>query len=115
MELKDRLKIQEEIFNSCLDIAHKKGKDYSGNADSLSNFKRNAELTGMTKYQVWLIYFMKHIDSVVNSIKSNPVNPQTESEPLSERIKDIVVYATLLQCLLDEDKDLLKKVGKVNF
>ena len=102
MQIETRQKVLEELFNSCLAIGESKGKDYSGEEDALANFKQNAEALGMTKYQTWAIYFKKHIDAITNSIKSNPENPQVESEPLSERIKDVIVYAGLLYCLLEE-------------
>lgn len=104
MNLQDRQKLTREIFDECLAIAESKGTDYSGNEDSLANFKRNAERLGLTKYQVWLVYFAKHIDSVMNSIKAHPEYPQTESEPMRERLKDIIVYSVLLIALMSEDK-----------
>ena len=105
MQIETRQKTLEELFESCLAIGKAKGKDYSGEEDALANFKQNAEALGMTKYQTWAIYFKKHIDAITNSIKSNPENPQVESEPLSERIKDVIVYAGLLHCLLKEDRE----------
>lgn len=103
MKIEERQKIIEEIFQECLGVLRDKGADYSGNEDALSNFKINAKRLGMTKYQVWLIYFMKHIDSVCNSIKDNPENPQVHSEPLGGRVTDIINYAAILQCMLEED------------
>lgn len=84
-------------------IRAKKGKDYAGNEDVLANFKRNAERLGLTKYQVWLVYFMKHIDAISNAIKSNPNIPDFASESSSERIHDARIYLGLLACLIEED------------
>jgi len=103
MTIPERNLIAQEIFKKCLDVLTRKGKDYAGNEDSLSNFKRNAERLGLTKYQVWAIYFNKHVDSINNAIKSSPNNPQVESEPLEQRIIDIINYAVILLCLLKED------------
>lgn len=93
----------EGIFKECLETAEKKGRDYSGTADSLSNFKRNAERLGMTKYQVWAIYCAKHIDSIFNSIKHAPEFPQVESEPLRGRVVDAITYLTIFLALIDEE------------
>ena len=105
MTVEQREKIIIELSKLEFDMMNSKGKDYAGVLDTLSNFKRNAELTGLTKYQVWLIYFMKHIDSIVNAIKSNPISPliATNSESLESRILDARVYLGLLKCLIEED------------
>jgi len=85
------------------EIARKKGKAYSGQEDPFSNFKRNAERLGLTKYQVWSIYAAKHIDSIFNAIKSNPQSPRDESEGLQGRVDDCIVYLNLLLGMLSED------------
>jgi len=105
MKLKRRKEIFQEIMTECMELSEKKGKDYSGDTDSLSNFKLNAESLGITKYQTWAIYFKKGIDAILNSVKSNPERPQVESEPLRERIKDGIIYLVLLLCLLIEDAE----------
>ncbi len=122
MNLKTRQKLFEELFAECLDLAHKKGKDYSGEKDALENFKLNAESLGITKYQTWAIYFKKGIDSILNSIKYSPEKPQVESEPLKERIKDGIIYLILLYCLLIDDEPankhkypVCKNCNKQNF
>lgn len=104
MNLQRRHEITEALFQECLDIAKTKGKDYSGNEDCLDNFKRAAKNLGMTPFQIWAVYFSKHIDSVMNAIKYHPEYPQVESEPLRGRIKDIIVYSVLLECLMEDEK-----------
>jgi len=105
MKISTRQFVIEDFFDECMDILASKGADYSGEEDGLANFKRNAERLGLSKYQVWLVYFMKHIDSISNSIKGTPNDPQVESEPLSERCKDGVNYLALLHCMLLEDAE----------
>jgi hypothetical protein len=109
MNLAERQKIAEELFNESLKIFMDKGIDYSGDTDSLANFKINAERAGITKYQVWQIYFNKHVDAINNAIKNNPKNPQVASEPLRGRINDIINYAALLASLLKEDEGTITK------
>ena len=57
MNQETRNAIFDELSKTMLDITTKKGHDYSGDEDVLENFKRNAERLGLTKYQVWLVYF----------------------------------------------------------
>lgn len=105
MTIQQRQDLAKAIFERCLKTLESKGADYSGQEDSLANFKRNADRLGMTKYQVWAVYAAKHIDSVFNSIKRDPDQPQVESEPLSERIVDIINYMMILHALLEEDNE----------
>lgn len=81
-----------------------KGAAYSGEADCFANFKRNAGLCGVTKYQVWLIYFQKHLDAITNGIKQNPENPVDKSEGMTGRIDDAINYLDLLAGMLEEDR-----------
>lgn len=99
-----RIKIQG-LFDKCEEILLAKGHDYSEKVDALSNFKRNAEKLGLSKYQIWSVYFHKHIDAVDGAVKRSPENPQVKSEPLDGRIKDAINYLALLYCLLDEDEE----------
>jgi hypothetical protein len=104
MNMTDRDAHMQSLFDGCLAIARAKGADYSGTQDALANFKRNADRLGMTKYQVWAIYCAKHVDSIFNSIKKDPLNPQVESEPLKGRVEDAINYLAIFQCLLVEDE-----------
>lgn len=104
MNHKDRELCFEAILREAHDIRNKKGMEYSGDEDLLSNFKRVAEITGATKYQVLLVYLSKHYDSICNAIKKNPDFPEDGSEPLDSRIADLINYLGLLKCLRDEDR-----------
>jgi hypothetical protein len=104
MTIDQRREIANSIFQESDSLLLNKGKSYAGNEDSLSNFKRNAERLGMTKYQIWAVYFFKHIDSISNALKDNPNAPVDGSEGLKGRIADAITYLIILQCLLTEDK-----------
>lgn len=97
----------DSILNECMAVMRTKEVDYASKEDTMANFKRNAERAGLTKYQVWLIYFGKHVDSISNAVKYHPENPATEtkSEPLRSRIVDAINYLTILQNLMDEDAE----------
>jgi hypothetical protein len=92
-----------ELFSEIKSIAESKGNAYSGSEDSLDNFKRNAKNLGLSKYQIWNVYFSKHIDSINNAIKQNPEKPVDKSEGLHGRIIDAMTYLSILECLLKED------------
>lgn len=105
MTIDDRQEIAKRIFEICLKVLRRKGKDYAGNDDSLANFKRNAQRLGLSKYQIWAVYWNKHVDSINNAIKSNPTTPQVESEPIESRVVDLINYEIILQALLIEDEE----------
>lgn len=105
MTAKERKESTDSLWAECQSVMGTKEVDYASREDTMANFKRNAEHLGLTKYQVWAVYFGKHIDSINNAVKYHPENPQTEtkSEPLRGRIIDAINYLTILQNLLDED------------
>lgn len=105
MNLDKRIRFAEALFKERIKVQKEKGKAYSGSEDSLANFKRNADLIGVSKYEVWLIYFMKHIDSIINAIKDNPFEPVDRTEGLRGRIIDAENYLDLLFCLLSEEEE----------
>lgn len=102
MTVPERLEIAKETFAECIKTFEVKGEAYASNKDSLSNFKRNAERLGMSPYQIWAVYFNKHVDSVNNAILQNPLTPVDKSEGLESRVTDLINYAMLLRCLLIE-------------
>ena len=97
--------LQKEVDAIC----HTKSTDYAGKSDILANFKTIADRTGLTRYQVWAIYFEKHISAISNAIKHNPEDPSVESEPLETRVYDAINYLRLFHCLRLEDKTKRQK------
>jgi hypothetical protein len=103
MTIEKRMELVGELNKERMTTFELKGKAYAGEQDSLANFKRNAERLGLTKYQIWAVYFNKHIDSINNAIQQNPDAPVDNSEGIKSRIVDIHNYIDLLYCLLEED------------
>lgn len=103
MNFDRRLEITQELIEIELALSKNKGEAYAGEEDTLSNFKVNADRTGLTKYQVWSVYIGKHLDAIFNSIKKNPAAPVDPTEGLRGRINDARVYLALFACLLEED------------
>ena len=101
----ERLAFTEGIFEQCLDIMRTKGLSYASNADASENFKRIADATGMTKYQVWAVYFNKHVLSLNNAVKRNPDLPSVaDGEQIAGRVADIINYAVLLAMMVEDDE-----------
>lgn len=111
MKHSERQDLTEKLFAKCIEMGNKKNKSYAGQGDTLANFKRNAEALGLTKYQIWLVYFNKHIDSINNAIKDNPELPVDASESIEGRVIDVIVYATILHALIHEDTENDKQLN----
>lgn len=103
MNIDLRNEVIEDLLKEAASTAYAKGKAYSGEDDSLANFKRNAERLGATKYQILAIYLNKHLDSIMNAIKENPEFPVDSTEGMRGRIIDAVNYLTILWSLIQED------------
>lgn len=105
MNTNDFYNLNKEILEKVQELLTKKGKSYQTNEDVLSNFKELSYLLGMSKYQVWSIYFYKHIFSLINSIKENPQNPASldEIESLESRITDLIAYLLLFNAMIKEN------------
>jgi len=98
--------LTNELLAECKSCFSAKGEDYTqGNEDRLINFKRNAQLTGMSPKQVWSIYFMKHIDAVMSWVKTDKLE---SSESLKSRFIDIINYS-ILGLALYEDQNKPRK------
>lgn len=81
-------------------ILKAKGDDYTidqADKDRLFNFKEIATLVGITPQQVWAVYFLKHVFSVLAYIKG-----KKESEPIEGRKDDCVNYLHLLEGLIKD-------------
>jgi hypothetical protein len=90
----------DEEFQTISNLNNTKGKDYAGDEDALSNFKRHAEALDLTPEQVWAVYAGKHWDAIQTYCKAG----QVESEAIEGRIRDLVLYGLLLLGLVEEKK-----------
>ena len=83
-------------------VLFSKSDSYSSEDDVLSNFKTNGEALGLSPFQIWAVYFNKHVDSINNAIKNNPNKPIDPSETLRSRIIDARNYLSILDSMLIE-------------
>lgn len=90
------------IRKKCDEVMTSKGKSYAENDDVLASFKRSSERTGLSVFQIWQVYFNKHVDSINNAIKHSPKYPQDNSEGIESRIIDLINYSQFLHMLLTE-------------
>ena len=93
-------KLMSDTFESAKKIAEAKGKDYTkGSEDALANFKEGGKSIDVAPIEVCWIFMNKHYQAITNYVKTKG---RSESEPISERIKDMINYLVLMQGLIIE-------------
>lgn len=93
----------EDECNRLIKLMTVKNGEYAGNKDALGNFKRGAEINGITPLQVLNVYMTKHIDAVQTFIRDHAAgNIRPASEPIEGRFRDIVVYCVIAMALIKE-------------
>lgn len=103
MTNKDFYDLMNKIFEEAKVIAKAKGADYTkGSSDALANFKEGGKALNIAPEKVAWIFMNKHYQAITNYIRTEG---QSESEPISERIKDMINYLVLLQGLIVEKKE----------
>ena len=98
--------VSDELYEMVIETLLRKGVEYQKDNNVFSNFEENAKDLGLTKYQIWNIYFNKHVKSISNAIKTNPEDPTAKEMPekLQGRIVDAVAYLLLLNGMISEAK-----------
>jgi len=102
-------KLRNDFIKDTFKLADAKRIEYTeGHFEEnvLWNFESVATKLGLTSIQVLSVYLLKHISSLLNYFKDGT----TYSEPITERIKDIINYLILLVCMLEQNE--IKKQGK---
>ncbi len=98
----DFAKLMEATFTDCMKISKAKGADYTkGSQDALANFKEAGKGVDVHSMDVCWIFMNKHYQAITNYVRTKG---QSESEPISERIKDLINYLVLLQGLIIENE-----------
>lgn len=107
-----------ETISTINKLIQVKGGEYAGSEDRLANFKRGAELVGVSPLQTLLIYLSKHYDAVSTYVRDEAGGKErVRSEPIAGRFDDIIVYCILAKALIAESKgeprgdDLLHPAG----
>jgi len=102
MTNKEFSELMEQTFKDCSKISIAKGADYTkGSQDALANFKEAGKGIEAHPMDVCWIFMNKHYQAITNYVRTKG---QSESEPISERIKDLINYLVLLQGLIKENE-----------
>lgn len=93
----DAIKRAEKLFTT-------KNSEYGDKGDILANFRRLAEAQGVPLSTAWFFLAGKHLDSITQYVKDARENKiRKRSEPIRDRIDDVVVYSLLLLAIVAEE------------
>lgn len=94
-------KVIDRYFALIRQVNESKGREYcGGDDDALANLRDMPEL-GVTGLQKALVYMDKHYRAVQSYCRTGEVL----SEPIEERIGDLILYLLLLGALVEERRD----------
>ena len=99
MNAKEYQFMREQFLKETLKLSDNKRIEYTeGNHidNVLWNFENIANLVNLTPLQVLSVYYQKHNSSINNYLKDG----REYSEPIEERIKDMINYLLLMVCML---------------
>lgn len=92
--------LMKDAFEKALSIQDAKGKDYAGTGDALRVFKAQGEKLGITPLQAWGVLADKGWNAIISYARTG----EEGSEPLDQRVADIINYAVFLLALSEEGK-----------
>ena len=96
-----------ELFDLADRIEQAKRPGYTQDSnDVLSNFKKAAEMNGITPMQAWGTYFYKHVAAILSYAK-DPDIPQAED--LSGRFADAVNYLKLGYHMINKEQEIINQ------
>lgn len=100
---------QLEIIAKAIDrvqtLFAQKNQEYAGGSDILGNFRRLASSQNLPMSTVWMMLAGKHIDAIQEHVKDVRADiTRDRTQPITERIDDLIVYALLLQVIVQEER-----------
>lgn len=104
-------KFYDELIEETKKMRDTKGREYAHEADRFANFKRNATALGLDPLQVWAVYFMKHIDSIMSFVQSKRT---FSDESIRGRFVDAITYLGLAAGMVAETHSKSKITIVVN-
>ncbi len=77
----------------------KKNADYAGDSPNpFAAFDRAAAELGLSREQVWAVFYMKHVQAVLRYIKTGKL----DSESINSRLIDLAAYPAILAAMVAE-------------
>lgn len=95
--------ISDAIFRA-RDLFYSKNSEYGDRGDILGNFRRLAAQQNVPMSTAWFFLAGKHMDVITQYVKDTRDGVARErSQPITERIDDLIVYSLLLLAIVAEE------------
>jgi len=108
--------MMKETFEQLLVLRRIKSREYSEESDALSNFRRNGVDLDMPMEAVWKVYAQKHWDAVSQYVRDKTNHcDRPLSEPIENRIADLIVYLILFKAIVKEREDAERREPSRDF
>jgi hypothetical protein len=91
----------DEVQNASIRTLVTKNARYSTGADKLHNFRRGAEISGMTMAQTCWGYLAKHLTALRDMVEKDDFS---DREDFLEKCKDSINYLVFLWCIGNEGR-----------
>lgn len=89
------------FFADVGDEIERKNADYAGESPSaFAAFDEAASVLGLTREQVWAVFYMKHVQALVRFIKQGKL----DSEDITSRLTDLAAYPAIFAAMLEDEK-----------
>lgn len=98
MTLKDFEDFLTDFDTACDHLMTTKGHEYARSEDRFGNFNRLSDILKVSREQIALVYFMKHLDSIVSFVTTG----QKGVENIQSRFHDAVNYLKLMAGMIYE-------------
>jgi len=96
----DMKAVMEQVFRECDALRGAGQLEYAGGADAFGNFNRLAQMLGLDRKAVLLVYAVKHWDGIASYVRGH----RSQREHVFGRINDLIVYLILLRGMIQEDE-----------
>lgn len=99
---KDQVAVaMDKLFESCRGLRQEGQKEYAHrDENAFANFERVAERLGISRERVLMVYAEKHLDGIHSYLKGHV----SQRESVHWRIKDMIVYLGILDCMVLENE-----------
>ena len=105
-----------QVHEKMVSLTESKGEEYKGAQDNqFGNFERTAQDTGLSREQVWLVFFNKHFDALRTYVRDMATGVERKrSESIVGRIDDAILYLILLRGMVIQNEGGSIEVFEVN-
>lgn len=106
MKNEDFLVTLTDLHSRLLELSASKGEEYKGADDNqFGNFERSAVDSGVTREQVFLVFFNKHMDAIKTWVRDEAAGKTRQrSESIIGRFDDAILFLALARAMAIEQQ-----------